>query len=53
MYHYAAPALEDVRIVAELASFLRVALLLGGPPVTFLPRLSRDHQLLVTEGNRI
>jgi hypothetical protein len=36
-----------------LSSFLHVALLLDGPPATFITRLTREHQLLVTEGNRI
>ena len=45
-------ALVDVD-AALLSSFLCVALLLDGPPAAFNARIRREHQLLVTEGNKI
>ena len=44
---------RNADIAAALSSFLRVALLLNGPPATFINHLLPEHQLLVTEGNRI
>ena len=46
-----APALNNANVAVDVSSFLRIALLLDGPPATF--RLSREHQLLVIQGNRI
>ena len=38
---------------AALRSFLRVAVLLESPPADFIAGLTREHRLLITEGERI